>query len=161
MTNKTAYAPPAAGQLQYVHLEKLYDYLPGLTAALPAVFGVTPEEYAAIHGQFDAQARAAAEELLSDADVTSRVARLPFQSGARILAVGDSITDIDDLADTIRGFDELVVDLGEAFGLPARPDLQGPDGVHPSLAGQQRIVTALVETLEADVRVGGRRWRPR
>jgi acyl-CoA thioesterase-1 len=268
------YAPPAAGQLQYLHLEKLYGYLPGLADALPAIFGVSPEDYAGIRDRFDTQARHAAEDLLADADFAGRVSRLPFRPGTRLLAVGDSITDdlrswaeifrhvlaiarphddltvvnaglsahttamilrrwpsilhpapgwiicglggndvtriaggkpqvtlseslanlrelrgiaaertraqwvwltpvpvdeeratsntafqygasswrntdITALADAIRGLGDSVVDLVDVFGVPAHPDLQGPDGVHPCLTGQQRIVTALVETLTA------------
>lgn len=274
MTNATPYGPPAAAQLQFVHLEKLYGYLPGLTASLPAIFGITADEHAAIREEFDEQARTSAGELLTDAGFAERVARLPFPPGARILAVGDSITDdlrswaeilrhaltiahpgddlavvnaglsahatamilrrwpsllhpapdwiicglggndvtriaggkpqvtlaesvdnlrelrriaaertearwvwltpvpVDEeraaanpgfqygasswrntdivaLAEAIRAFDDPVVDLVDVFGVPAHPDLQGPDGVHPSLTGQRRIVTALVETLTA------------
>ncbi|WP_154794619.1 SGNH/GDSL hydrolase family protein [Occultella kanbiaonis] len=272
MTEQTPYAPPAEAQLQYVHLEKLYGYLPGLTESLPTIFGVQPEEYAAILGRFDARARAAAESLLADAAFADRVALLPFEPGARVLAVGDSITDdlqswaeilrhvlalgrpdgqltvvnaglsahtsamilrrwpsmlhpvpdwiicglggndvtriaggktqvslaesvanlrelhrvavertrarwvwltpvpvdetragqhrpfqygasswrnsdITALADAMRSFDEPVVDLVRSFGVPARSDLQGADGVHPSLAGEQQIVRALVDLL--------------
>jgi acyl-CoA thioesterase-1 len=43
--------------------------------------------------------------------------------------------------------EDPVVDLRAVFGLPAHPDLQGPDGVHPSLAGQRAIARALVERL--------------
>lgn len=52
MTNKTPYGPPAVGQLQQVHLEKLYGYLPGLIDALPEIFGVSAAEYAAIRCRF-------------------------------------------------------------------------------------------------------------
>ncbi|GAA3527554.1 hypothetical protein GCM10022234_25980 [Aeromicrobium panaciterrae] len=274
MTNKTAYSPPAADQLQYVHLEKLYGYLPGLSDALPAIFGMGPQEYAEVRAEFDNRTRDAATDLLADAELASRVERLPFRRGDRILAVGDSITDdlqswaeilrhvltlarpdddltvanaglsahttamvlrrwpsmlhpgadwiicglggndvtriadskpqvtlaesvdnlgelsriaaertqaqwvwltpvpvdeervaaspafrygastwrnsdITALADAISAFDEPVVDLVDAFGTPSDPALHGPDGVHPSLAGQQRIVTALIETLTA------------
>ncbi|MFT4136347.1 SGNH/GDSL hydrolase family protein [Microbacterium sp.] len=272
MNSTRPYAPQAAAQLQYVHLEKLYGYLPGLAASLPAIFGVSTEEYAAIRDRFNAQALAAAQDLLTNTAFSDQVSRLPFPRGARILAVGDSITDdlqswaeilrhvlaiarpddeltvvnaglsahatamilrrwpsllhpapdwiicglggndvtriaggkpqvtlaesianlrelrriaaertearwvwltpvpVDEeraaadpgfrygssswrntdiaaLADAVRAFDEPVVDLFDVFGIPANPDLQGPDGVHPSLVGQQRIVTALVETL--------------
>ena len=273
MNDKTPYAPQAAAQLQYVHLDKLYGYLPGLAESLPAIFGVTPAEYAAIRGRFDDLARSAAEQLLTDGEFADRVSRLPFRRGARILAVGDSVTDdlqswaeilrhalaiarpdddltvvnaglsahttamilrrwpsllhpapdwiicglggndvtriaggkpqvaltesienlrelrriaaertgarwvwltpvpVDEeraaaspgfqygasswrntdiaaLAGAIRAFDDPVVDLVDVFGIPAHPELQGPDGVHPSLTGQQRIATALVETLQ-------------
>lgn len=265
----TTNAPPAAAQLQYLHLEKLYGWLPGLTDSLPSAFGVTAAEYGAVRARFDAAARDAAEDLLTDADFARRVTSLPFAPGSRVLALGDSITDdlqswaeilrhtltfarpadritvvnaglsahttamvlrrlpsllqpvpdwivcglggndvtriaagklqvstaesvanlralhticrtarwawltpvpVDEvrlrahvpfrygasswsnddivaLADAIRGFDEPVVDLVSAFGVPADPDLQGADGVHPTLAGQQRITRALIETL--------------
>ncbi|MDL9947653.1 SGNH/GDSL hydrolase family protein [Gordonia sp. ABSL11-1] len=272
MNNKTPYAPQAAAQLQYVHLEKLYGYLPGLTESLPTIFGVSPQEYADIRERFHTQTRSAAVQLLADPVFADRVSQVPFPRGARILAVGDSITDdlqswaeilrhvlaiarpddeltvvnaglsahttamilrrwpsllhpapdwilcglggndvtriaggkpqatltesienlrelrrisaertdarwvwltpvpVDEeraaanpgfrygasswrntdvtaLAKAIRDFDDSVVDLVDVFGVPAHPELQGPDGVHPSLTGQQRIVTALVETL--------------
>lgn len=265
---------PAEMMLQYMHLEKLYGYLPGLDDALPAIFDVSPEEYGRIRGRFDSEAREAAEELLADGEFADRVARLPFRPGARVLAVGDSITDdlrswaeilrhalaiarpgdgitvvnaglsahttamvlrqwpsllhpapdwivcglggndvtriaggklqvshaesvanlremhriaaertaarwvwltpvpVDEeriaayppfrygasswrnddiaaLAEAVRGFGEPVVDLVDVFGVPARPDLQGEDGVHPSIAGQRAITTALVRALTA------------
>ena len=31
--------------VQYVHLDKLYGHLPGLADCLPAIFGLTVEEY--------------------------------------------------------------------------------------------------------------------
>ncbi len=273
MNHEKPYAPQAAAQLQYVHLEKLYGYLPGLAESLPAIFGVSPEEHAAIRSRFNDEARRGAKQLLADGEFADRVSRLPFPRGSRVLAVGDSITDdlqswaeilrhvlaiarpdddltvvnaglsahttamilrrwpsllhpapvwiicglggndvtriadskpqvslpesIDNLrelrriaerteahwawltpvpvdeeraaanpgfqygasswrntdiaalADAIRAFDDPVVDLVDVFGIPAHPDLQGPDGVHPSSTGQRRIVTALVETLTA------------
>jgi lysophospholipase L1-like esterase len=54
------------------------------------------------------------------------------------------------LAEAIRGFDEPVVDLTRAFGVPPREEVQGPDGVHPSLTGQTVIARAVVERLTAD-----------
>ena len=117
MNDKTPYAPQAAAQLQYVHLEKLYGYLPGLAESLPAIFGVTPEEYATIRDRFDALTRSAAEQLLADAEFAERVSRLPFRRGDRILAVGDSITDdrqswaeiLGHVLTTARPEDELTV----------------------------------------------------
>jgi lysophospholipase L1-like esterase len=41
------------------------------------------------------------------------------------------------------------VDLQAVFGLPPAPSLLLPDGLHPSLAGQKKIVRAVVETLAA------------
>lgn len=40
-----------------------------------------------------------------------------------------------------------VVDIRALFETPADPDLQGPDGVHPSLVGQRAIAGAFVERL--------------
>lgn len=84
---------PSARFLQYTHLDKLYGYLPGMAAAVPAVFGLTAEEYAGINARFAAAAAAAAAELLADADFAARVDALPFRAGQTVLAVGDSMTD--------------------------------------------------------------------
>jgi acyl-CoA thioesterase-1 len=51
------------------------------------------------------------------------------------------------IADFVRDQEEPVVDLQVIFGTPANPALQGPDGVHPSLAGQKAIARAFVECL--------------
>jgi acyl-CoA thioesterase I len=73
-----------------------------------------------------------------------RVAEFPaFRYGQSTWRNADVLA----LAEAIRGFDEPVVDLTRAFGVPAKDELQGPDGVHPSLAGQTAIVTALVQRL--------------
>ncbi|MEV4073876.1 SGNH/GDSL hydrolase family protein [Nonomuraea fuscirosea] len=61
--------------------------------------------------------------------------------------VGWRNADIVALAGEVLGFPEPAVDLTAAFGVPARSDLQGEDGVHPSLDGQMAIVRALVERL--------------
>jgi lysophospholipase L1-like esterase len=61
--------------------------------------------------------------------------------------------DIGFLVDDPRLEEELtgelmsVADIQEVFGLPADPELQGRDGVHPSPAGQQTITRAFVEGL--------------
>jgi acyl-CoA thioesterase I len=51
------------------------------------------------------------------------------------------------ITEFIREQEDPVVDLQAVFGLPADPELQGPDGVHPSLAGQREIARAFVERL--------------
>lgn len=79
--------------LQYTHLDKLYGYLPGMPEALPAVFGLTPDGYAEITARFDAHARDAAVELLTDHSFTADIDALPFQPNQTVLAVGDSVTD--------------------------------------------------------------------
>jgi lysophospholipase L1-like esterase len=79
--------------LQYTHLEKLYGYLPGMPDALPSVFALTSEEYSAQRAGFEAAVRRTAVEILSDPVHASMVDALPLAQGARILAVGDSVTD--------------------------------------------------------------------
>lgn len=56
--------------------------------------------------------------------------------------------DIVALAEAMRDLPGPLVDLTKVIGTPADPDLQGPDGVHVSLAGHQAIVRALVTTLQ-------------
>ncbi len=51
------------------------------------------------------------------------------------------------IGDFVRGQKEPVVDVQAVFGIPVDPELQGPDGVHPSLAGQKAIARAFVEGL--------------
>lgn len=67
----------------------------------------------------------------------------PFRQGQSSWRNADIVA----IAAAIRRFSEPVVDLVTAFGLPAAPALQGPDGLHPSLEGQQAIARALVERL--------------
>lgn len=55
--------------------------------------------------------------------------------------------DLRAVADIVRRRPEPVVDLQAVFGMPARPDLLLDDGLHPSLAGQIAIVSALVRHL--------------
>lgn len=55
--------------------------------------------------------------------------------------------DVGAIGDFMREQPEPTVDLQALFGTPADPELQGPDGVHPSLAGQKAITKAFVESL--------------
>jgi len=55
--------------------------------------------------------------------------------------------DVIAIGDHVREQKEPVVDIWEVFGLPASAELQGPDGVHPSLAGQKAKARAFVEGL--------------
>ena len=57
--------------------------------------------------------------------------------------------DLSAIADAVRDQPDLVVDLWTTFGTPADPDLLLPDGLHPSLAGQIKIVSDLVDRLSA------------
>jgi lysophospholipase L1-like esterase len=77
------------------------------------------------------------------ADEATVAAYPPFQRGqsrwtnADLLAVGD----------VIRCQPEPVVDLQAIFGDPPDVGFLSPDGLHPSLAGQQAIARAVVERL--------------
>lgn len=55
--------------------------------------------------------------------------------------------DVVAIGDYVREQEDPVVDIREIFGLPADPELQGPDGVHPSPVGQKAITRAFVEGL--------------
>lgn len=80
--------------VQFTHLEKLYGYLPGMDeATVAALFGLDKAVYREIKARFDANARAAARELLEDPDFAERVDRLPFGVGETVLGLGDSFTD--------------------------------------------------------------------
>jgi acyl-CoA thioesterase I len=78
-------------------------------------------------------------------DEERAAAYAPFQMGQSrwhnedVVAVGDFI----------RGQEDPVVDIQKLFGTPADSELQGPDGVHPSLAGQKAIARAFVERLSS------------
>jgi lysophospholipase L1-like esterase len=51
------------------------------------------------------------------------------------------------IGDIIRKQPEMVVDTQSGFGVPASAEFVGPDGIHPSIAGQQAIVKWLVEEI--------------
>jgi lysophospholipase L1-like esterase len=67
----------------------------------------------------------------------------PFRFGESTWANADIVA----LAEAMSTFTDPVIDLVAAFGIPADPRLQGPDGVHPSLDGQVAITASLVDGL--------------
>ena len=67
----------------------------------------------------------------------------PFKMGQSVFTNRDVVA----IGDFVREQEDPVVDLQAVFGTPADPKLQGPDGVHPSLAGQKAIARAFVERL--------------
>jgi acyl-CoA thioesterase I len=67
----------------------------------------------------------------------------PFKMGQSVFTNRDVVA----IGDLVREQEDPVVDIQAIFGLPADPDLQGPDGVHPSLAGQKTIARAFVVRL--------------
>ncbi len=77
--------------IQFVHPNKSWPALDD--AALAPLFGVDVATYRSIHVQFADCAVSAATEILADPIFAACVDRLPFQSGATVVAVGDSITD--------------------------------------------------------------------
>lgn len=80
--------------VQFMHIEKLYGYLPGMNeASMAQLLGLDVERYRAVKGRFDANARMAAQELLTDPVFASRVDQLPFQAGDVVVGLGDSFTD--------------------------------------------------------------------
>jgi acyl-CoA thioesterase I len=68
---------------------------------------------------------------------------MPFQRGLSSWRNDDVVA----VAELMTTFDDPVVDLRAVFGVPPKPELQGEDGVHPSLAGQAAIARAFVEAL--------------
>ena len=72
------------------------------------------------------------------------IASSPFWAAFEISLRSDDLVAI---ADVLRDEPDPVVDLVALFGQPPAAGLLGEDGVHPTLAGQQAIVRALVERL--------------
>jgi len=69
----------------------------------------------------------------------------PFQMGQSHWLNADVVA----IAEFIREQEDPIVDIQAVFGVPADRELQGPDGVHPSLAGQKAIARAFVERLSS------------
>lgn len=83
-----------AGQVEFIHPEKVFFYLPGFDEATVArLYGLDVEQYRTIRSHFDAVTRQAAMDLLADADLAARVDRLPFHPRATVVGIGDSFTD--------------------------------------------------------------------
>lgn len=61
-------------------------------AARAALLGLDPGDYSAELARLAATAKLAAQELLEDPQVAAMVDRLPLQTGARVVALGDSRT---------------------------------------------------------------------
>ena len=76
-------------------------------------------------------------------DEDRAAAYTPFQMGQSQWRNSDVVA----IAEFIRKQEDRIVDIQAVFGLPADPELQGPDGVHPSLDGQKAIARALVGSL--------------
>jgi lysophospholipase L1-like esterase len=85
-------------QARFAHPQRLPLMRRGTGEAVPEplllaqVLGCTADEATALVDGLDARAAAAAEELTSDPKTRTALSRLPFRSGDRIVALGDSIT---------------------------------------------------------------------
>lgn len=83
-----------AGQVQFIHPEKVFFYLPGMDeGAVARLYGLSADDYRAIRSHFDTAARRAAVDLLADPGFAARVDRLPFRAQATLAGIGDSFTD--------------------------------------------------------------------
>ena len=79
--------------IQFSHPEKTVA-LPGMNEEVArAAFGLDAAGFERIKISFAENARLAAAELLADPSFAALVDRLPFASGDRVIAFGDSITD--------------------------------------------------------------------
>ncbi len=83
--------------IQFDHPEKvLAGYRGELDdAAYGALFGVSAELYREMRDALAADAKRAAQDLLADAAFAAAVDRLPFEPGAVVVGLGDSMTDDD------------------------------------------------------------------
>jgi acyl-CoA thioesterase I len=80
-----------------VHPEKVFAFLPGMSAAnLAALYGLDEQAYAAIRDRFAAQTAAAARDLLAEPEFAAAVDRLPFSAGQTLAVIGESTTDAAD-----------------------------------------------------------------
>lgn len=69
----------------------------------------------------------------------------PFRMGQSVWRNADLLA----VGDFMRRQSEPVIDLQAVFGVPPRPELQGEDGVHPTLEGQKVMAKTVVEYLVA------------
>src|ERR1044071_5162374 len=80
--------------VRFTHLDKEFDYLPGMTpATMASLLGLEYDTYLRLREELDAQARQAALGLLTDAQFAEQDGRLPFTSAHVVVGIGDSITD--------------------------------------------------------------------
>lgn len=89
--------------IRFQHPQKVLGYLGRLDDdRLAALFGLDTDAYRQTRQAHDEQARRAATELLADPGFAEKVDRLPFASGQRVVAVGESTT-----ADLLSWFEIL------------------------------------------------------
>jgi acyl-CoA thioesterase I len=77
----------------------------------------------------------------------ARIASYPPFQAQQIWLDEDDLRAAGEAIRAAAGDGDVVVDLSGAFGSPADAALLRPDGLHPSLAGQQAIAARVVERL--------------
>jgi acyl-CoA thioesterase-1 len=81
-------------QVQIVHPEKVFYYLPNLTDnTLAPLFGLSPDEYRSTKAVFTSRIAQAVEALLSEEHFRILVDRLPFLQNEVVMVLGESNTD--------------------------------------------------------------------
>lgn len=106
--------------------------------------GETARNVAAIQHLVATQTNARQVWIIPPLVVPERIAANPFFPRLLLTWHNDDLVAIGDF---LRRQVDPVLDLQTIFGNPTPPDLMQPDGLHPSLAGQQAIVRALVKHL--------------
>jgi acyl-CoA thioesterase-1 len=83
-----------ANLLQFQCPNRGLHFVPSLDGALrAALLGLDTMTYRASKEQCEAIVREAARELLEEPSLAARVDRLPFEAGATVIGIGDSLTD--------------------------------------------------------------------
>jgi lysophospholipase L1-like esterase len=89
--------PAAEGLVHSIHPEKVFDFLPGMTAAnLAALYGLDETAYVSLRDRFVRQARQAAEELLAEPPTAAAVDALTLAPGSTVAVIGESTSDAAD-----------------------------------------------------------------
>lgn len=87
--------PQALSLVQYIHPEKTYFWLPGVSddVVLAGLYGLDEVGYDVIKAEYAKAARGAAGELLAEPGFAEQVDALPFEPGAVVAVIGESDTD--------------------------------------------------------------------
>lgn len=82
-------------QVQFFHPEKKYSFLRGgfSSAAHAAMFGLREQFYTSIQQVFTDRVIESAKNLCENSDYSDAIKTLPLKSGAKVVVIGDSLTD--------------------------------------------------------------------
>lgn len=82
-------------QVQFFHPEKKYSFLRGgfSRAAHAALFGLREQLYASMQQTFVQRVKDTAEALCDDNDYRAAIAAIPLKADAKVVVLGDSLTD--------------------------------------------------------------------